>query len=222
MILDPGLIEYSTAYAMQRELVRRRKLKEIEDSLIVCEHPLTFTVGRKGSLKNLLAGEAELKKLGAQVLFIDRGGDITLHAPGQLVMYPIIDLNRRSKDMHKYLRDLEEVVIQLLGRYSLNGARISGKTGVWVNGGKIASIGVAATNWVTYHGLSLNVNTDLDLFSLINPCGFTDLKVTSLEAVLKQRVFVDEVKDRLIKVTLELFKIEGIYAEDAFSMAGLA
>lgn len=191
MIIDLGLVDYEEAYRIQKEFVHRRKLSEIEDSIILAEHNPVFTMGRAGHIENMLKG-------GIKVLRVDRGGDITFHGPGQLVVYPIIDLRRYGSDLHKYLRSLEEVVIMLLKEYSVYGHRVTGKTGVWVGDKKIASIGIAATNWITFHGLSINVNTDLGFFSMINPCGMRDVKMTSLSEVLGRSVSMSALKERLL------------------------
>ncbi len=195
MILDLGVIDYEEAYRIQKDMVNRRKLGEIEDSIIVAEHPSVFTIGRTGNKANLLADEDSLKRNNIKVLRVDRGGDITFHGPGQVVLYPILDLKTRGRDIHLYLRDLEEAVIIALENYSVVAKRISGRTGIWVGGEKIASIGIAASNWITYHGLSLNVNVDLAFFSMIYPCGMRDIKATSLARILGRELAMAEVKE---------------------------
>ncbi len=195
MILDLGVIDYEEAYRIQKDMVNRRKLGEIEDSIIVAEHPSVFTIGRTGNKANLLADEDSLKRNNIKVLRVDRGGDITFHGPGQVVLYPILDLKTRGRDIHLYLRDLEEAVIIALENYSVVAKRISGRTGIWVGGEKIASIGIAASNWITYHGLSLNVNVDLAFFSMIYPCGLRDIKATSLARILGRELAMAEVKE---------------------------
>ena len=198
MLIDLGLMYYEASYVVQKEFVRLRKLREIDDSLILAEHNSVFTIGRTGVIENLLKDEGYLADKGIKVIRIDRGGDITFHGPGQLVIYPIIDLKARGGDLHRYLRDLEQFVISLLKDYSISGERLSGKTGVWVGGNKIASIGIAASNWITYHGVSLNVNTDLNFFSMINPCGMKNVKMTSIAEVLKRKIDMAEVKEKAI------------------------
>lgn len=197
MIIDLELIDYEEAYKRQREIVAKRKLGEVGDTLILAEHNAVFTIGRSGADDNLLADEEELARQGIRVLHVDRGGDITFHGRGQLVAYPIIDLKQRKTDLHQYLRDLEEVVIRFLNDYGLTGKRIAGKTGVWVDDKKIASIGIAASGWVTYHGLSINLNTDLEFFSMINPCGMKSAGITSLAALLGRPIDMEEAKGRL-------------------------
>ena len=198
MILDLGLIDYEDCYRKQKELVRRRKLGEIEDSLIIAEHNAVFTIGRSARADNLLVSPEFLEKLGVKVLKVDRGGDITFHGPGQLVFYPIIDLKAGIKDLHLYLRNLEEAVIRFLDGYGVSGIRVAGRTGVWSCGAKIASIGIAASDWVTYHGAAININTDLNFFSMINPCGIKDVKTSSLSVILNKTVNMAEAKEKLL------------------------
>lgn len=207
MILDLGLIDYEVAYLIQKELVRTRKLGLIDDSVILAEHTPVFTIGRTGKRENLLAGEEILKKEEIKVLDVDRGGDITFHGPGQLVIYPIIDLRPRGRDLHRYIRDLEELAIGLLKEYSIFGERLKGKTGVWVDGKKIAFIGIAASDWITYHGLSVNVNADLKFFSMIRPCGLEGVKTTSLSEILGRDVMMDGAKERLLYHFDSIFRL---------------
>lgn len=206
MILDLGLIDYEEAYAIQKELVKRRKLGEIDDSVVVAEHRSVFTIGRAGNIENLLEDEDVLNNKGIKVLRVDRGGDITFHGPGQVVVYPIIDLRARDKDIHRYLRDLEEVVINFLQMYGVYAERCYGKTGVWVNNKKIASIGVAASNWVTYHGFSVNINVDLGYFSMMHPCGMKEIEATSLCRVLGRPIAMREAKYKIISKFNDAFK----------------
>ncbi len=208
MILDLGFIDYEESYKTQKELVRLRKLGEIGDSLIIAEHPPIFTIGRIGKKENLLISEEILAKQGIKVLEVDRGGDITFHGPGQLIFYPVIGLKDRGKDLHKYIRDLEEAVISFLKEYSVSGYRLKDKTGVWVNAKKIASIGIAASDWVTYHGFSINMNTDLGFFSMIHPCGLRGVKATSLEEILNKYIDFIKAKETLLYFFNRIFKLE--------------
>lgn len=210
MILDLGVIDYSEALKIQYELVNKRRLDEIADSVLIVEHLPVFTIGRGGSRKNLLVTEEYLGKQGISVIDVDRGGDITFHSPGQLVVYPILDLKKRTKDLHKYLRDLEEVVISFLRKYTVTGIRIAGATGVWGRDKKIASIGIAAKDWITYHGLSVNINNDTRFFSMINPCGMEGLKVTSLKEVLGREIHQDPAKRILLGEFNRIFGIEEV------------
>ncbi len=198
MILDLGMIDYEAALKFQRELVCKRRVQEIDDCVLIVEHPPVFTIGRSGSRQNLLVGEEYLSEKGINVVDVDRGGDITFHGPGQLVSYPIIDLKERIKDLHNYLRDLEEVAIGFLKKYDVIGNRIKDATGVWVGDRKIAFIGIAAKDWVTYHGMSVNVNTNLEFFSMINPCGMKNIKVTSLKEILRREIPMYEAKKVLL------------------------
>jgi lipoate-protein ligase B len=198
MILDLGLIDYEECYKTQREMVVRRKLGEIDDTLILAEHNSVFTVGRTGDKKSLLVDEAYLKQKGIKVVDVDRGGDITFHGPGQLVVYPIIKLKDKWRDLHKYMRDLEDVAMKFLKRYSVRPERRSGLTGVWAGGKKIASIGIGVSNWVTYHGLSINIKPDLEFFDMIYPCGLRDIKMTSLKALTGKDILIEETKDAIL------------------------
>lgn len=204
-MIDLGVTDYEDAYRTQKELVAKRKLGEVDDTLILAEHNAVFTIGRSGSKENLLENEEGLEGCGIRILYVDRGGDITFHGRGQLIAYPIIDLRRRKKDLHQYLRDLEEVAMRFLGEYKIRGERINGKTGVWVNGKKAASIGIAASNWVTYHGMSINLNTELNFFSMINPCGMKGVEVTSVAAVLNKPVDMEEAKKKLSRCFNSVF-----------------
>ena len=183
------------------------------------EHPHVYTLGKSGDIDNLLVNEAELEAKGATFYKINRGGDITYHGPGQIVGYPILDLDNFFTDIHKYLRFLEEMVILTLAEYGLKGERSEGETGVWLDVGtpfarKICAMGVRASRWVTMHGFALNVNTDLGYFDMMIPCGIKDKAVTSLNIELgKSEVDIDEVKLKLAKHFEELFEAEFIKEE---------
>ena len=203
--LDWGLIPYGQAYGQQRalfeEALRRKAAGEaVQNTVIFCEHPPVFTLGKHGLVSNLLASEATLAARGIEVLPIDRGGDITCHAPGQLVVYPIIDLEAFHIGLKTYIHRLEEAIIRVLAQFGLRGERLDGATGVWLNSDdplrarKIAAIGVRCSRYITMHGLALNVNTDLSYFTLINPCGFVDKGVTSMRQELGREVDMDAVK----------------------------
>ncbi|MVN76455.1 lipoyl(octanoyl) transferase LipB [Hymenobacter sp. HMF4947] len=173
--------------------------------LLFCQHPPTYTLGKSGKPEHLLLDEAALAAHGATFHRINRGGDITFHGPGQLVVYPVLDLENFRPDIHWYLRALEEAVIQTLATYGLRAGRIAGLTGVWLdweenapNPRKICAMGVRCSRWVTLHGLALNVNTDLNYFGYIVPCGITDKAVTSLQAEVGHAVSLDEVQERLL------------------------
>lgn len=192
--LDWGRTGYADAWQRQEELVARRNAGEIGDTLVFTEHDPVYTLGvRKGAEQHIIWDEAELAKRGIAVFKSNRGGDITYHGPGQIVGYPILNLTAR-KDLHAYLRLLEQVLINTVGTFGLAAARRDGKTGIWLGPRKIAAIGVAVKKWTTYHGFALNVDADLAPFSGIVPCGITDGTVTSMAAELGQAPSSDEVK----------------------------
>lgn len=187
-VLDLGQREYAEVWALQRELVTARQRDEIPDTLILVEHPHVLTLGRGTHRENLVAP-------GDMPIFeIERGGDVTYHGPGQLVGYPIFLLRQHERDLHLYLRNLEEALIQTVAAYGLTGTRKAGWTGVWNGERKLASIGVAVKRWVTLHGFALNVSTDLSRFGAINPCGLEAAVMGSISSVLGQPVSLEEVK----------------------------
>jgi lipoyl(octanoyl) transferase len=174
----------------------------------LCEHPHVYTLGKSGDKNHLLASEKELSTWNASFYKINRGGDITYHGPGQLVVYPIFDLDQFFTDIHKYMRYLEEAVIQTLSKYRLEGFRIEGLTGVWVNAlspRKISAFGVKSSRWVTMHGIGFNVNTDLRYFEHIVPCGITDKKVTSMSHELEEELSMHEVANAFCSIFKDLF-----------------
>lgn len=181
-----GRMAYGNAFELQRGLVERRKRGEIPDQLLIVEHPPVVTMGRNGNEANVLADAEMLERAGIQFHHTDRGGDVTFHGPGQIVGYPIFDLREWKRDVVAYVRGIEEVLIQALARFAIQGRRLEGATGVWVStpGGlaKIAAIGVHISRWVTSHGFALNVDTDLSYFRYIVPCGLTQ-PVTSMRAL---------------------------------------
>jgi lipoyl(octanoyl) transferase len=189
---DLGRMRWAEAYALQQELVEQRKRQEIPDQLLLVEHPHVVTMGRNGHMENLIADEEILSRTGIDFHHTNRGGDVTYHGPGQLVGYPILDLNEWKRDVHAYVRAVEEIIIQTIGVFGLQGGRVAGATGVWVNGAKVCAIGIHISRWVTSHGFALNVATDLQYFQYIIPCGLT-LPVTSLRA-LGVSASMDEVK----------------------------
>jgi lipoate-protein ligase B len=182
---DLGLRSYGESLEIQRELRRRRIEGALaEDVLLLVEHPPVVTLGRGTRTSSLPLAPGALKRRGVEVFEVERGGDVTLHAPGQLVGYPILDLRQHRQDLHWYLRSLEDVLIQALGGLGIEADRNPGRTGVWTAGRKIASIGIHVKQWVTLHGFALNVITDLDLFDLIVPCGIPQVVMTSVAAEL--------------------------------------
>ena len=181
LISYPQPVPYAEALAMQYALAEQRGRGDIPDTLLLLEHPPTITLGRRTDERDLKTSEAALRARGFAVERVDRGGEITYHAPGQLVGYPILDLRGHGQDLHKYLRDLEEVLIQTLSVYGLAGKRVPGRTGVWVSDRKIAAIGIKVSRWVSLHGFALNISNDLAPFREdFVPCGISDKGVTSM------------------------------------------
>lgn len=179
IIEDLGVIEYEEAYARQKTCVAET-LATGTPRLLLCEHYPVLTLGRLASHGNILASLQELETRGIKVLSVDRGGEVTLHGLGQLVVYPILDLRHFGMDLRAYLRDLEQVAIDFLKEFDILTLRIPGRTGVWVGTEKIVSVGIGVRKWIAFHGLAININTDLSLFSLIKPCGL-DVTMTSVE-----------------------------------------
>jgi lipoyl(octanoyl) transferase len=221
---DLGLIDYKECWDFQEELFaeilavksynrKENKTVETNNHLIFCEHPHVYTLGKSGDEKNLLVNEDYLKSRGATFHKINRGGDITYHGPGQLVGYPILDLDNFFTDIHKYLRFLEEAVILTLKEYGLESERSPGETGVWFDVGtpkarKICALGVKSSRWVTMHGFAFNINSDLSYFGNIIPCGINDKSVTSLQKELGKEMDMNEVRNKLKAHLVELFEIE--------------
>ena len=194
-----GTVRYDEALQLQRALVEQRRAGAIADQLLLLEHPPVITLGVKGDggRSNIVATPERLSELGIEVSETGRGGDVTYHGPGQLVGYPIVDLRPDRCDVHRYVRDLEEVMIRVCVDYGLSAARIAGLTGVWVGTAKIGAIGVRISRWITSHGFAFNVSTNLEHFGLIVPCGIADRGVTSLEEAARRRVAIDEVAERV-------------------------
>jgi len=179
---DLGRAGYAEVLAIQKELVEQRKQGLIPDQLLIVEHPHVITLGRNGHQENLLASEEVLRRSGIEFYPSDRGGDITYHGPGQIVGYPIVDLREWKRDVVAYVRAIELVIIDALAEFDIHAGRLDGCTGVWVNGRKVAAIGIHISRWVTSHGFALNHTTDLNYFQYIVPCGLTK-QVTSMEAL---------------------------------------
>lgn len=214
---DLEVVEYGRAWNLQQTLFaealsRKDKGVEVNNNLLFCEHPHVITIGKHGKSENLLFQESFLKEKGVSLFLIDRGGDITYHGPGQLVGYPIFDLEKLGIGLRQYIFNIEEIVIRLLAKYNIQAERLDGAAGVWIDttipskARKICAIGVRSSRFVTMHGFALNVNTDLSYFSLINPCGFTDKGVTSMEKELGQKVDMEEVKVKTRQLFEEVFK----------------
>ncbi len=227
---DLGMIDYQLAWDRQEALLQQnvllkseaRKSNALFDAnmvatkhcLLFCEHPPVYTLGKSGSLDNLLIDAAEMQEKGIQFIKTNRGGDITFHGPQQIVGYPILDLEKMYTDIGRYLRNLEEAVILTMAEYGLVGKRSPGETGVWLEAGvkgqerKICAIGVRCSRWITMHGFAFNINTDLDYFKYIIPCGIQDKQVTSLQQEVGYQLNFEEVKDKLKKNFESVFEVE--------------
>lgn len=191
-----GRVPYAEGLALQEELVEARRAGTVPDTLLLLEHPHVITLGSSSSWAHVVSDDAQRALLDLELFETGRGGDVTYHGPGQLVGYPILDLKPDRKDLHRYLRDLEEVLIRVAGAFDLPAERSEGQTGVWTSGGKLAAIGVrVSSGWITSHGFALNVHTDLRYFETIVPCGIPDRDVTSLERELGRPVTLDEASD---------------------------
>ncbi len=192
LVLRLGLMPYAEALELQRAAARARISGElVEDVLILVEHPPVVTLGRTAKERNLTSSPAFLRERGVELFEVERGGDVTFHGLGQLVGYPILDLKRHKQDLHWYLRQLEQAIIDTLAKFGIEAERSTGYTGVWTKGKKIASIGVHARDWVTWHGIALNVSTDLSFFDLIVPCGIAGVVMTSIEREIAEAATVD-------------------------------
>jgi len=202
------MVEYGAAYQLQKKLQRQRVEGEIGDTLLLLEHPPTVTVGRSGSIDNILVPRETLSKLGISLYFVDRGGDVTYHGPGQLVGYTILDLSSRGGDLKRYVHDLEEVLIRTLEDFSIKAGRDPQHVGVWIDQKKIASIGLSIREWVTMHGFALNVSPALEHFSLIHGCGLKDRETTSLEDVLGVSPSMEQVTESLLQHFCEILDPE--------------
>lgn len=202
---DLGEIDYKEAWDLQKQVFELRAAGEISDVFFQLEHPHTYTLGKVADKKNLIGSAEYLKENKISVYDIDRGGDITYHGPGQIVGYPIINLNDWVNDTHKYLRGLEEVIIKTLAYYGISAGREPKYTGVWINDRKIAAIGIKVSRWITMHGFAFNINSDLSFFNGIIPCGINDKSVTSLQKELGKEQNIQEVKDRLLLNFTEFF-----------------
>lgn len=230
-VIDLGLVEYQQAFDYQTRLFNEilavkaenrdkppHEQKATRNYFIFCEHPNVYTLGKSGDENNLLIKKQDLPSIQASYFPINRGGDITFHGPGQIVVYPVIDLENFFTDIHRYMRTLEESVIRTLKSFSIEGGRITGLTGVWLDvdnkmkARKICALGVKTSRWVTLHGLAFNVNTDLHYFDYIVPCGISDKAVTSLEKELGALQDIDAVKSLLRTNLLELFGMAEVQA----------
>jgi len=216
---DLGLAPYRETWALQGAIQKKIIDQKIalrngesvterrNDIFLMVEHPHVFTLGKSGDPSHLLRNNAELKDLNAEFVKIDRGGDITYHGPGQIVGYPILDLENYYTDIHRYMRSLEEIMIRVCADYGIEADRIDGLTGTWVGNSKICAMGVRCSRWVTMHGFAFNVKTSLNYFDCIVPCGISDKGVTSLEQLLGRPVSMDEVKLKIQHYFEEVFDV---------------
>ncbi len=218
---DWGLVDYKIAWDKQQQIFdsvveyKKNKQGNPPNELVFCEHPHVYTLGKNGNRSNLLIQDDFLKQIDATYYQTDRGGDITYHGPGQIVGYPILDLEEAGLSLREYIFNLEEGIIEVLAEYNIESTRLEGATGVWLdvnksNTRKICAIGVRASRYVTMHGFAFNINTDLNYFSYINPCGFVDKGVTSLSKELRRIVDINEVKLKLKKSLFKSLKLSDI------------
>jgi len=205
-IIDAGVSDFRETYKLQRDLLQKRIEGSIGDTCVIAEHRPVITIGRLGSRENILSSSALLVDAGIEVIDTDRGGDVTMHAPGQLVAYPIVDLKILGRDLRLYMRRLEEALMRFLESYGIRSFRIEGATGVWTGrNNKIASIGIAVKSWVSYHGLSVNINTPLQYFDAIRPCGIDGCRMTSAQEILGRPLDMADAKKRLAGSIIETF-----------------
>jgi lipoyl(octanoyl) transferase len=205
-VVDLGLVDYVAAHALQLALVEKRRSGQLEgDIFLVTEHPSTFTLGRRGGRQHLTVTEEFLRERQIPLLHIERGGDITYHGPGQLVVYPIVHLRQAGLGVADYVCCLEELMIRLAAESGVVAGRDSRNHGIWVGGRKLGSIGIAIRHGISFHGLALNVNLDLDPFSWVNPCGLTGVQMTTLSRERRREVVVDEIKKDLLGQLTRIF-----------------
>ena len=204
-IIDMGLIDYQEAWDLQHDLWSRRVKGELPDLLLFLEHPHVITLGRRGNRSHLIASPEVLEEMKIPIFHVERGGDVTYHGPGQLVVYPIFNLKEYGYRLIRYVDQLEEVILCVLKDFGMDGRKDSLNRGVWVNGDKIAAIGVTIKRWVSFHGFSLNYETDLKYFDLIHPCGLVGKKMTSMEKILGEKVPRESLIERIRLHFKEIF-----------------
>ena len=209
-VVDLGTMEYEATWDLQKKVALKVWQKQIPDVLLLVEHPPVYTLGRgaRGSWQNLIWDQDKRNREGITVVEVDRGGDITYHGPGQIVGYPIFDLNRYGRDLHRYLRNLEEALIRALQEFDISAGRMPPNTGVWVGNEKVAAIGVKASKWITQHGFSLNIAPNLEHFQGIVPCGIQDKGVTSVQRILNRPIALDEVKPAVVRGLSQVFAVD--------------
>jgi len=208
-IFDLGLVDFKKALQFQKEIFQEIKNNYFNGALILCQHYPVITMGRQASAENIRVSSCELRKRRIPVYEIERGGDVTYHGPGQLTIYPIFNLAYLEKDIHLFLRQLEGLVIDFLSDFGIKGLRYKGLTGVWIDKNKVASIGIAIRNWITFHGMSINIKRDdLHNFSLIRPCGM-DIEMTSIETVLAKNMEIEPMKEIFTRKFKDTFLMPG-------------
>jgi lipoyl(octanoyl) transferase len=205
-----GVVRYQDALGLQRALVEDRRAGRVPDLLLLLQHPSVITLGVKGDggRSNIVADASRLAGLDIDISDTGRGGDVTYHGPGQMVGYPIVDLRPDRCDVHRYVRDLEEVLIRVCADYGVAARRLKGLTGAWIDDDKVGAIGVRISRWITSHGFAFNVNTNLDDFNLIVPCGISDRGVTSLQRVAGRDISIGEVEDATVRHFCDVFERE--------------
>lgn len=204
-------INYTEAWEKQKELVKKSQLDKT-NFLVLCEHPSVITIGKSGSEQNIILSEEKLKTMGIDVIYTDRGGDVTLHNPGQLVGYPIFNLENFRKDLHWFLREIEGTIIELLSLYHIKSDRIKGLTGVWIDSEKkICAIGLHSSRWVSSHGFALNVNNNLEEFNYIIPCGISDKKITSIKEEIGTDIEFNSIRNDCVEVFEKTFYKNNLY-----------
>jgi len=206
--IDLGAMNYHDAWNLQKQLFQEVTEKRNTNYLLLTEHPPVITLGKNSQENNIVTNQDILESKNIDVVEIDRGGDVTFHGPGQIVGYPILNLENFNKDVHWYLRSIEEVIIQTLEHFGVLTGRMEGLTGVWVNNQKICAIGIKVTRWVTMHGFALNVSTQLDYFNHIIPCGISDKSVTSMKEVRKQNFLMEDVKQKICESFKTIFDVD--------------
>jgi lipoyl(octanoyl) transferase len=205
LVSNLGRTKYADAWSLQQRILGLRQSAQLEDILLLTEHEHVYTCGKGSDENHLLASDEELKTAGIDVFHIDRGGDVTYHGPGQIVGYPILDLNNYFLDIHRYLRTIEETLLQTLAHFKIHAEREKDMTGVWVQGEKIAAIGIKVSKWVTMHGFALNVHPDLSKFDRIIPCGIFHKGVTSMQSVLGYEISIDDVQKVFVRSFSDIF-----------------
>src|SRR4030066_784025 len=205
-LFDLGLIDYEKAWDLQHQLWSKRVNDELPDMLLILEHPHVITLGRRGNRSHLIASPEVLETMKIPVFHVERGGDVTYHGPGQMVVYPILDLKEYGYRLVRYIGQIEEVILRVLKDFGIEGKRDPLNRGVWVNGEKIASVGVAIKRWISFHGFSLNFETDLKYFELINPCGLEGKKMTTMAKTLGTEISRERLWERISFHSKEVFQ----------------